>query len=125
MKFRLEEIEVPEDNPFKNDALKRQPVVEFLRDLIKQLEGPFVLALDSPWGTGKTTVVRMLRSALKKETRRELGEQAKREPTTKDTIRAQELVEMLGHVSSRRFRDFSTSYVANKIDLASRVGDDR
>ena len=44
MKFRLEEIEVPEDAPFKNDALKRQPVVEFLRDLIKQLEGPFVLA---------------------------------------------------------------------------------
>ena len=67
MKFRLEEIEVPEDNPFKNDALKRQPVVEFLRDLIKQLEGPFVLALDSPWGTGKTTVVRMLRSSLKTE----------------------------------------------------------
>lgn len=67
MKFRLEEIEVPEDEPFKNDALKRQPVVEFVRDLIKQLEGPFVLALDSPWGTGKTTVVRMLRASLKKD----------------------------------------------------------
>lgn len=67
MKFRLEEIEVPEDEPFKNDALKRQPVVEFVRDLIKQLEGPFVLALDSPWGTGKTTVVRMLRASLKRD----------------------------------------------------------
>lgn len=67
MKFRLEEIEVPEGEPFKNDALKRQPVVEFVRDLIKQLEGPFVLALDSPWGTGKTTVVRMLRASLKQE----------------------------------------------------------
>lgn len=67
MKFRLDEIEIPEDNPFKNDALKRQSVVEFVRDLIKQLEGPFVLALDSPWGTGKTTVVRMLRASLKKE----------------------------------------------------------
>jgi hypothetical protein len=67
MKFRLEEIEVPEDEPFKNDVLKRQPVVEFVRDLVKQLEGPFVLALDSPWGTGKTTVVRMLRASLKKE----------------------------------------------------------
>lgn len=67
MKFRLEEIEVSDDEPFRNDALKRQPVVEFIRDLIKQLEGPFVLALDSPWGTGKTTVVRMLRALLKKE----------------------------------------------------------
>ena len=42
-------------------------MVEFVRDLIKQLEGPFVLALDSPWGTGKTTVVRMLRASLKKD----------------------------------------------------------
>ncbi|MDO9480500.1 MAG: P-loop NTPase fold protein [Hydrogenophaga sp.] len=67
MKFRLEEIEVPEDEPFKYDALKRQTVVEFVRDLIKQLEGPFVLALDSPWGTGKTTVVRMLRASLKSD----------------------------------------------------------
>ena len=67
MKFRLEEIEVPEDDPFKHDVLDRQPVVEFVRNLIKQLDGPFVLALDSPWGTGKTTVIRMLRASLKKE----------------------------------------------------------
>lgn len=67
MKFRLDEIEVSEEEPFKNDSLKRQSVVEFVRDLIKQLEGPFVLALDSPWGTGKTTAVRMLRASLKKE----------------------------------------------------------
>lgn len=67
MKFRLEEIEIPDNEPFKYDALKREPVVKFLHSLIKQLEGPFVLALDSPWGTGKTTVVKMLRAALKKD----------------------------------------------------------
>lgn len=64
MKFRIAEVEVPASEPFKYDALERKPVVEFLRDLIKQIEGPFVLALDSPWGTGKTTVVRMLRRSL-------------------------------------------------------------
>ena len=42
-------------------------MVEFLRNLIKRIEGPFVLALDSPWGTGKTTVVRMLRRSLEIE----------------------------------------------------------
>lgn len=52
MKFRIAEVEVPADEPFKFDALARKPVVEFLRDLITQIEGPFVLALDSPWGTG-------------------------------------------------------------------------
>lgn len=67
MKFRIAEVEVPTDEPFKFDALERKPVVEFLRDLIKQIEGPFVLALDSPWGTGKTTVVRMLRRSLEIE----------------------------------------------------------
>jgi len=64
VKFRLEEVEVPAGDPYKFDALKRKPVVEFARDLIKKLEGPFVLALDSPWGTGKSTVIRMLRAGL-------------------------------------------------------------
>jgi len=59
------------------------------------------------------------------ETQKELRELAEREPTTKDTIQARELVDMLRHVSGRSFRGFSTSSVANKIDLASRVGDDR
>ena len=39
-------------------------MVEFLVNLIGRLEGPFVLALDSPWGTGKTTIVRMLQAKL-------------------------------------------------------------
>jgi len=67
MKFRIAEVEVPASEPFKFDALERKPVVEFLCDLIKQIEGPFVLALDAPWGTGKTTVVRMLRCSLEIE----------------------------------------------------------
>ena len=64
MKHRVADLEIPTAEPFKFDALKRQPIVEFLADLVKRLEGPFVLALDSPWGTGKTTVVRMLQATL-------------------------------------------------------------
>lgn len=64
MKYRLPELEVPSDNPFLHDALERKPVVEFLASLIGRLEGPFVLALDSPWGTGKTTIVKMLQAKL-------------------------------------------------------------
>jgi hypothetical protein len=44
MKFRIAEVEVPAEEPFKFDTLERKPVVEFLRDLIKQIEGPFVAA---------------------------------------------------------------------------------
>lgn len=64
MKYRLPELEVPSDNPLQHDALERKPLVDFLASLIGRLEGPFVLALDSPWGTGKTTIVKMLQAKL-------------------------------------------------------------
>lgn len=64
MKFRLPELEIPSEDPFCNDALERKPVVEFLAGLLDKFNGPFVLALDSPWGTGKTTLVRMLKAKL-------------------------------------------------------------
>ncbi|MGE4369643.1 MAG: P-loop NTPase fold protein [Burkholderiaceae bacterium] len=60
MTYRIDDLEVPAESPFLHDALDRKPLVEFLSSLIKRLNGPFVMALDSPWGTGKTTLVRML-----------------------------------------------------------------
>ena len=67
MNYRLSEVEIPVDNPFLNDVLDRKPLVEFLAGLIGRLSGPFVLALDSPWGTGKTTLVQMLKAKLEQE----------------------------------------------------------
>lgn len=67
MHYRLPELEINETNPFRNDVLNRQPLVEFLASLIDRLSGPFVLALDSPWGTGKTTLVRMLQAKLEQD----------------------------------------------------------
>ena len=59
MKIKLSEIEIPESDPFLNDALKREENVEVLMQLISTLSGPFVLAIDSEWGTGKTTFLKM------------------------------------------------------------------
>lgn len=67
MNYRLPELEINEADPFRNDVLNRKPLVEFLSALIDRLSGPFVLALDSPWGTGKTTLVRMLKAKLEQE----------------------------------------------------------
>ena len=65
MKYRPDELKVPSDKPFQNDALGRKELGEFLSSLIGRLAGPFVVALDSPWGTGKTTLVKMLMADLK------------------------------------------------------------
>jgi len=67
MKYRVQELEISAENPFANDALAREPLVKFLSGLIGRFEGPFVLALDSPWGTGKTTLVKMLQAHLKQQ----------------------------------------------------------
>lgn len=67
MVYRVSQLDVPADEPFRNDALERRPAVEFLVGLIERAGGPFVLALDSPWGTGKTTLVRMLEAELKRQ----------------------------------------------------------
>lgn len=67
MTYRISEIDIPADSPFKNDELNRKPVVEFLTGLISRLDGPFVLAIDSPWGTGKTTLIGMLAAELHRQ----------------------------------------------------------
>lgn len=70
MKFKLEPLEIPDDNPFKHDALNRKMAVDVVVSLIDEVEGPFVLAIDSPWGTGKTTFVRMVQKVLSSESTR-------------------------------------------------------
>ncbi len=65
MIYRINDLEVPPGKPFQHDSLERKPLVEFLTGLIGRLDGPFVMALDSPFGSGKTTLIRMLMEDLK------------------------------------------------------------
>ncbi|MYB34300.1 MAG: hypothetical protein F4X92_04105 [Gammaproteobacteria bacterium] len=53
------------DNPYAHDLLDRKPLVDSLSRLIRNRDIPFALSLDSPFGTGKTTLVRMLMTDLK------------------------------------------------------------
>jgi hypothetical protein len=64
MQFKLPPVEIPSDDPFRFDGLQRRASVEAVASLLDNLSGPFVLAIDSPWGTGKTTFVRMLKGFL-------------------------------------------------------------
>ena len=59
IRIQPREIDVPEDDPFKNDLLGRKEPVEVLTHLVGSLEGPCVLAVDAAWGNGKTTFLRI------------------------------------------------------------------
>ena len=67
IRVRPADVEVPQDDPFQNDLLDRKSFIEALTDLLGALEGPCVLALDSEWGGGKTTFLKMWAAHLRNE----------------------------------------------------------
>lgn len=65
MKFKNNELEIPQDEPFKNDALKdREEAAKVLTEFIKVVETPFVISLNAGWGQGKTTFLKMWKQHL-------------------------------------------------------------
>lgn len=59
---------VSKEMTFKdNDKLNRESIAENFNLLFKEVSQPFVIALDSSWGTGKTQFIHMWRNLLKKE----------------------------------------------------------
>ena len=59
--------EIPKEEPFVNDLLGRQESVEVLTRIVSRIEGPCVLALDAPWGYGKTMFLKMWEAWLRQE----------------------------------------------------------
>jgi hypothetical protein len=64
MRMRISEPEIDKDNPFLHDKLERKQSAAVLTQLFSYVEGPFVISLNSPWGTGKTTFIKMLMQHL-------------------------------------------------------------
>lgn len=62
IRIRPKEIEIPdnpEGDPFKNDSLGRKDSAEILTHIVGSIEGPCTMAVDAPWGAGKTTFIRL------------------------------------------------------------------
>ena len=55
IRIQPQEVKVYKGNPFKYDLLERQEAIETLTRLISSIKGPCVMAVDAPWGGGKTT----------------------------------------------------------------------
>ena len=67
MRIQPLEIEVPEDDPFKNDLLGRRETVEVLTGIVRSIEGPCVLSVDAAWGAGKTTFLKIWAQHLRNQ----------------------------------------------------------
>ena len=64
MLLKASEIDIPEDDPFKNDKLQRKENAEILTEFIRSCDQPMVLCIDAEWGQGKTTFLRMWKQYL-------------------------------------------------------------
>lgn len=61
------EIEINQDNIFRNDILNRKETIEDLSKLITSYHEPFVFSINASWGSGKTTFVKLWKAYLEKE----------------------------------------------------------
>ncbi len=67
MNLKPGELDIPENEPFKNDKLKREHNANILTKFISAINEPYVMALDSSWGGGKTTFVKMWQKQLENQ----------------------------------------------------------
>jgi hypothetical protein len=58
-RYKAPELEVNPSDPFAADRLRRREIGEVLSRFLGTLSEPFVIAIDAPWGAGKSTFLKM------------------------------------------------------------------
>ena len=66
---RISPLEPNAESIYAGDALKRRRDCEHLANIIGIAKTPYVMAVDAPWGAGKTVFLKMLQEECKKELR--------------------------------------------------------
>ena len=67
MNLKPTPIEIDPCDPFRTDLLDRESEIKNLSLLVQRVNTPAVIALDSRWGTGKTTFIKLWDAYLKTE----------------------------------------------------------
>ena len=67
MKLKAPEFQINTGAPFENDRQSRENTAENITALLKIIDDPMVLCINAPWGSGKTTFLKMWKHALDKE----------------------------------------------------------
>lgn len=67
MRLVIKELNIDDNNPFQNDLFERKEFSQKLTNLIKNIDDKLVISLNSDWGQGKTTFVKMWQASLRQE----------------------------------------------------------
>ena len=69
MRVRIQpkSIEIPENDPFDKNLFDWKEPIKILTNLVGNIEGPCVMAVDAPWGAGKTTFINIWHQYLRNE----------------------------------------------------------
>ena len=65
IRIQPRDLEVPQDEPFLHDRLDREAPARVLTRIVSSVEGPCVLSIDGPFGSGKSTFLRLWTQHLK------------------------------------------------------------
>ncbi len=120
MKVRHHDIEIPKDNPFEHCKLNRRPYAEVLADIVSTYAEGFVLAVNNPWGTGKTTFMKMWEQHLKNQDFKTLYFNAWENDFEPDVLVA--LISELEELSSEKTKESFGEIVKKAGGLATQVG---
>jgi KAP-like P-loop domain-containing protein len=67
MEVRPKIFQINPKSPFDGDQLDRESTALLLSALVQKAKTPFVLAIDSKWGTGKSTFLKMWKAKLEND----------------------------------------------------------
>ncbi|BFN14819.1 P-loop NTPase fold protein [Marinobacter sp. RI1] len=65
MRFEPQKLVIDDSDPWASSAFQLSDTGERLTNLVKQAEGPAVISLTAPWGTGKTSFLDMWSASLR------------------------------------------------------------
>jgi KAP family P-loop domain len=110
-------FEIPADDPFRNDVLGRKATIERLSNLALNVTPPFVFCIDSPWGGGKTTFLRLWEAHLASSEAEVLYFDA-----WKTDFAADPLVAFVGEIAELAEKRVTTSTAAASIKAVKTLG---
>ncbi len=107
MKLKHHDLHIPKDgtDPFVNCKLDRKKYAEVLTDIVSGYADGFVLAINNPWGEGKTTFVRMWQQYLENEEFKTLYFNAWENDFENDVLVA--LISELGEIENKPIATFN------------------